>query len=264
MYKHKKVDHTLDERYMTPFLKNAQIAEFRELKKIIELAYSKNNELLTILDIGVGDGRIPILLSREPIWSEIKLFLGFDNSKTEIQKSKLAIKQRELGNKVKIIYFDAINLDKKSSSSILKYKYDLIICTYFTPGNFKPDEIKIKTGKNGLIVPYPKSCLEPNKKFVKIFKAAYKLLKNGGKIILGTTYIDADANRIRQEEFYKKCGMTVITSKKDSFTTTKEGFWSQRFTKKRIYDYFSWVKRNKIKFVRLDNYNFAQMIIISK
>jgi len=264
MYKTRKVDRTLNEKFMTPFLKNAQVAEVKELKNIIEKGYSKTKTPSTILDIGVGDGRIPIHFSKELIWRKINLYVGFDNSRVEFKKAKNAIKQRGIENKAKIVYFDAINLNKKTSNEIFKHRYDLVICTYFTPGNFKPDEIKIKTGKNGLIVPYPKSCLDPNKKFVKIFKGAYSLLKNNDKIVLGTTYIDTDTNRIRQEEFYKKCGMTVITSKKDSFTATKEGFWSQRFTKKRIYDYFSWVKRNKIEFVKLDNYNFARMIIISK
>jgi len=264
MYRNKKVDRTLDEKFMTPFLRNAQIAEFKELKNFIEDMHSKTKTPLNILDIGVGDGRIPILLSRESIWKKVNLYVGFDNSKIEIKKAEKAIKKRRIEDKVKIVYFDAINLDKKTSNEIFRHRYDLIICTYFTPSNFKPDEIKIKTGKNGKIVPYPKNCLEPNKKFVKIFKSAYKLLKDNGKIILGTTYIDTDINRKRQEEFYKKCGMTVITSKKDSFTVTKEGFWSQRFTKKRIYDYFSWVKRNKIKFIKLDNYNFARMIVVSK
>ena len=264
MYKNKKVDRTVDERFMTPFLKNAQRAEFKELKNIIEDVYSKTKTPLNILDVGVGDGRVPILLSKEPIWKKIKLYIGFDNSKIEIKKSRRAIKERKLKNKVKIVYFDAINLNKKSSNEIFKHKYDLIICTYFTPGDFKPDVIKIKTDEKGLIVPYPKNCLEPNKKFVKIFRGAYNLLKNNGKIVLSTTYIDTDTNRMRQEEFYRKCGMTVITSKNDSFTATKEGFWSQRFTRKRIYDYFSWVKRSKIKFIKLDNYNFAWMAIVSK
>ena len=264
IYKNRKIDRTFDKRFMTPFLRNAQIVEFKELKNTIEKVYSKTKRSLNILDIGVGDGRIPIFLSKEPIWRKINLYVGFDNSKIEFKKAKNAIKKRNIENKVKIVYFDATNLGKKTSNEIFKHRYDLVICTYFTAGNFKPDEIKIKTDKKGLIVPYPKNCLEPNKKFVKIFRGAYSLLKNNGKIVLGTTYIDTDTNRIKQEEFYRKCGMTVITSKRDSFTATKEGFWSQRFTKKRIYDYFSWVERNKIKFVKLDNYNFAQMIIISK
>lgn len=264
MYKYEKVDRTLDEKYMTPFLRNAQIAEFRELKRIINEIYSENKTPLTMLDIGVGDGRIPVFLSKEKIWDKIKLYIGFDNSKIEIKKCKKVIKKNRIGDKVKVVYFDAVNLNKKARNEIFKHSYDLIICTYFTAGNFKPDEIKIKTGRDGLILPYPKSCLEPNKKFIKIFKGAYKLLKPNGKIVLGSTYIDTDINRKRQEEFYKKCGMTIITSKKDSFTATKEGFWSQRFTEERIYNYFSWIKRKNIKFIPLDDYNFARMVIISK
>lgn len=264
MYKNEKIHHTLEKKFMTPFLLNAQIAEFRELKNIIKQIYSNTKKLLTVLDIGVGDSRIPLLLSNEPIWKKIKVFVGFDNSKIEIKKSEQAIKERKLKNKVKIIYFDAANLERRERNEIFKHKYDLIICTYFTPGDFKPDEIKIKTGKNGLIVPYPKKCLEPNRKFVKIFKGAYKLMKDNGKIVLGSTYIDTSVNRIRQEEFYRKCGMTIITSKKDSFAAAKEGFWSQRFTKDRIYSYFSWVKKENIKFIALDSYNFAQMVIVLK
>jgi hypothetical protein len=181
MYKNIKVDRTLDQRFMTPFLKNAQKAEFRELKKIINEVYLKTKNALNILDIGVGDGRIPLLLSKEPIWEKINLYVGFDNSKIEFKKAKDAIKKRKIEKKVKIVYFDAINLNKKTSNEIFRYKYDLVICTYFTPGNFKPDEIKIKVGKDGLILPYPKSCLEPNKKFVKIFRGAYNLLKIMGK-----------------------------------------------------------------------------------
>jgi len=264
MYKNKKVDRTLDEKFMTSFLKNAQLAEFKELKNIVKRMYLENKTPLVILDIGCGDGRVPMLLSKEPIWEKIELFVGFDNSRIEIKKFQRATKQKGIKDKVKIVYFNALDLNKKGSNEIFKHKYDLIICTYFTPGNFKPDTIKIKTGKNGLIIPYPKNCLDPNKKFVQIFKGAYNLLKDNGKIVLGSIYIDTDDNRIRQEDFYKRCGMRVITSKKDSFTATKEGFWSQRFTEERIYNYFSWVKRRNIKFIPLDNYNYAQMVLINK
>jgi SAM-dependent methyltransferase len=263
MYKNEMIERTLDKKFMTPFLKKAQIAEFKELKNIIERVYLETKHTLAILDIGIGNGRIPLLLSEESIWKKIKLYVGFDNSNFEIKKSKIAVKKRNL-SKVKVVYFDAINLGKKSSNEIFKHKYDLIICTYFTAGDFKPSEIKIKADKNGLIVSYPKSCLEPNKNFVKIFKAAYQLLKRNGKIVLGSTYIDNNVNRLRQEEFYKKCGMIILASKNDSFTATKEGFWSQRFTKDKIYDYLSWLNKEKIKFVPLDVYNFAQMVIISK
>lgn len=58
--------------------------------------------------------------------------------------------------------------------------------------------------------------------------------------------------------------MNVITSKEDEFVATKEGFWSERFTKEKIYKYFYWVHREKIKTIPLDTYNFAQALIISK
>lgn len=264
MYKNEKVDRTLDRRFMMPFLRKVQEAELKKLEDVIRKIHSKSRIPLEILDIGVGDGRIPINLSKTYLWKKIELFVGFDNSEIEVKKSKEAIKKRGLQNKIKILYFDAVNLNKNSSNEIFKHKYDLIICTYFTAGNFKPDEIKIKTGRDGLILPYPKNSLEPNRKFIKIFRATYKLLKSGGKIILGSTYIDSDINRLRQEEFYKKCGMTIITSKKDSFTATKEGFWSEKFTKERIYGYFPWVAKKKIKFISLDNYNFSRMVIVSK
>ncbi len=105
--------------------------------------YSENNSPLTILDIGCGDGRIPILLSKELIWGKIELFVGFDNSRIEIKKFQRATKQKRIKDKVKIVYFNALDLNKKGSNEIFKHKYDLIICTYFTPGNFKPDAIKI-------------------------------------------------------------------------------------------------------------------------
>lgn len=259
-----KISRTLNERFMTPFLKHAQLAEFKKLKNIVNQTYLEIKTPLSVLDIGVGNGRIPIFLSKESVWKKIALFVGFDNSRIEIKEAKRIIKQKRLEDKIKIIYFDATNLKKRSKNEIFKHKYDLVICTYFTAGNFKPDEIKIKTDEEGLIAKYPKSVLEPNKKFVKIFKNTYNLLKNKGKIILGTTYIDNNINRTRQEKFYKKCGMTIITSKEDPFTATKEGFWSQKFTKKRIYEYFSWIKKEKIKFIPLDDYNFARMVVISK
>jgi hypothetical protein len=263
MYKNQIIERTLDKKFMTSFLKNSQISEFKELKNIIEKTYLEILHPLTVLDIGVGNSRIPLMLSKEHVWEKIKLYIGFDNSILEIKKSKNAIKKRKL-KKVKIVYFDASSLNKRSSNEIFKHRYDLIICTFFTAGDFKPDEIELKTGKNGLILPYPREVLEPNKKFVKIFKAAYKLLENKGKIILGSIYVDTDINRIRQEEFYKKCGMTIISSNKDAFTASKEGFWGQRFTKYKIYDYFSWLSKEKIKFIPLDSHNFAQMVIISK
>ena len=264
MYKNKRVEHTLSGEFMTPLLKKAQAAEFIELKKRIDEVYKKFKQPIKILDIGIGDARIPILLNKTDSWRKIKLYIGIDNSLKYINHAKKVIKKRKLCNKVRIIFYDAIKLDKKNNNEVFRYKYELIISTYFTPGNFKPKGIELIRGKDGLILPYNYKLLEPNKNFVKVFRGAYNLLNPSGRIILGSIYLDNEKNIKRQEDFYKKCGMHVITSQKDPFSATKEGFWSQRFTKGRIYNYFSWVKRENIRFIPLDNYNFAQMISISK
>ena len=47
-------------------------------------------------------------------------------------------------------------------------------------------------------------------------------------------------------------GMTIITDGKDSLTATKERFWSQRFTREKIYVYFKYLNREKISFTLLD------------
>lgn len=264
MYGNKKSDNTLNPNYMTTFLKNAQIEEFKQLLNLIDEVYLKIKKPLEILDIGVGDGRIPLMLSKNKFMEKISLFVGIENSLIEFNKATNVMLKSKLNEKVKIAYFNALDLGKKGANKIVNQKYDLIICTYFTPGNFKPDGIRIGTNKGNRIAPYSKDSLDPNKNFIKVFKSAHEMLAFDGKIFLGSIYIDTDENRKRQEEFYKKCGMTVITSENDSFTATKEGFWSQRFTKERLYQYLSWIHKDKIKFIPLDNYNFAQAIIISK
>lgn len=256
MYKNTKVSNTLNDNHLTTPIKNTRQKEFVELVKTI---HDFKKDSLNILDIGVGDGRIPVLLStQEKTWNKVALYVGIDNSKMEISKASTKLKKRNL----RLINSDANNLNK--TILVTKNMYDLVICTYFTAGNFKPQEISLKTGTNNKIVPYPKNILRPNTKFVSIFKSAYKLLNPGGKIVLGSVYIDSEATRLKQELFYKKCGMKIITTPKDSFTATLEGFWSQRFTKDRIYDYFDWINKESIEFIPLDRYNFAWTIIISK
>lgn len=258
MYGNKKVDNTLNPNFMTPFLKNAQIAEFYQLLKIIEEMYSKTNRQLKVLDIGVGDARIPLMLSKSNKWSNINLFVGIENSQIEVDKAVKAVEDAGLEEKVSIVNLDALNIETQKNA-LSEQNYDLIICTYFTPGNFKPGEIDINK-----IPFYSKELLKPNKNFAKVFKSAYEMLNSGGVMLLGSIYIDTNENRRRQEEFYKKCGMSVVTSSDDEFTATKEGFWSERFTKEKIFEYFYWVTKENIKIIPLDNYNFAESVVISK
>ncbi|MDO8577110.1 MAG: methyltransferase domain-containing protein [Candidatus Daviesbacteria bacterium] len=261
MYSNEKVDKTLNPKFMTLFLKRAQKTELKELLNVMNRI--KTGQPLTILDIGVGNGRIPLLLSKEPIWEKVQLFVGLDNSLLEIKTAQYNIKKNNLSDKVKIVHFNALNLDTIASKKILQCKYDLVICTYFTPGNFKPAEIKIATNEYGKILPYPSDVLNPNQIFIRVFKSAFQLLKKNGKLFMGSIYIDSDDNRKKQEAFYKKCRMKIITTEKDSFTATKEGFWSQRFSDDSLYKHLSWIDKDKIKIIPLDRYNFAEAVILS-
>jgi cysteine synthase/SAM-dependent methyltransferase len=257
MYSRKEIENTLDESYMTEYLIQAQWAEMIELKKIINELARELGRKLNVLDIGIGDGRVPKILSKiKEIWNLIAQYDGIDNSEIMLKKAKLTIESCKLGSKVRVFNLDARDLLQ------LKGSYDLILCTYFTAGDFIPDDFSFETDKDGKLKVI--FSLEKNTSFEKVFRSAFDLLVVGGKLVLGSIYMDTDSTREKQEEFYKKCGMTIITRPTDSFTATREGFWSQRFTEKRIIEYFNFVRPENIELRFLDDYNFAQMVIVSK
>jgi len=249
---------------MTAYHKQAQWAEFTKLKEIIGEVYNARGRHLRIFDIGIGTARIPVWLSHVATWNKIAKYVGIDVSPYCMALARRKVEAKGIANKVEVIEFDAVNLSISSAEFLKNNKYDLVICTYFTAGDFKPNEIKIQTKENGPIVDYDINALEPNKDFIAVFRGAYDLLQEGGRIVIGSIYYDNDFTREIQEDFYKKCGMAVITSSKDPFTATIEGFWSERFDEDKVYSYFSWVPRNKIEIIPLDDYNFAFMVIINK
>ncbi|MEO7393899.1 MAG: hypothetical protein ABIU11_03090, partial [Chitinophagaceae bacterium] len=168
--------------------------------------------------------------------------------------SNRVIKDLNIQDKAKVIFLEAQNLNTLSTS------YDMIITTWFTAGNFYPENFSFETYKEA----GPRLDLYKNERFEKIFSSAYNLLNTGGEIVLGACYIDNDNTRKKQEAFYKKLGMNVVTDKEDTFTATKENFWSQRFTKQKLQTYFSFVAPEKITFIPLDTYDFAMQVRIKK
>ncbi len=82
--------------------------------------------------------------------------------------------------------------------------------------------------------------------------------------MIGACYIDNNSTRLKQEESYKKMGMTVITNERDSFTATREGFWSKRFTQQKMLEYLHFVSPEKISFTPLDTYDYAMQVSIRK
>jgi len=257
MYSEEKVINTLDEKYMTKYLFQAQKAEKKELEKVIYDLSKQLGRKLRILDIGIGNARVPRILSGiKKIWDLVKEYDGFDNSKEMLGRARSTITQYGLENKVRLFELDAKNLSQLDKS------YDLIICTYFTAGDFSPPNFSFKTGKDGKLKTSP--SLEKNESFELVFRSAYNLLCEDGKLFLGSVYLDNESTRKKQEEFYRKCGMTIISRPTDSFTGTKERFWSQRFTPKRISKYFYWVKPEDMEILPLDKYDFAATVVVTK
>lgn len=256
MYDNKNtVQKSFDIDFLTEPLLQAQWAEFIELKKIITQLYYLKGSPISILDIGIGNARIPKHLSGiYEIWNIIKIYDGTDNSQTCVDISKKVVASLGIGDKVNAFLYDATDLFKWNK------KYDLIITTWFTAGNFYPENFPFDTYQHS----GKYMDLSKNEKFEKIFSAAYQLLEPGGEIVIGSCYIDNEATREKQEFFYKKAGMTVITGEADSFTATKERFWSQRFTKEKLLNYLHFVKPGKISFIPLDTYNYAMQVRIKK
>lgn len=249
------VQKSFNDQYLSEDLLQAQWAEFTELKKGISEVYLKKGSPLTLLDIGIGSARIARHLSAIPeMWKMIENYEGTDNAEACIKLSQATAKELNIEDKLKVHLLDAVNLNQ------LQKKYDLIICTWFTPGNFYPDNFPFNEYNDS----HKRLDLSKNEKFTAIFSNAYSLLKTNGEIILGACYIDNDNTRKKQEQSYQKMGMKIITNSSDSFTATKEQFWSQRFTQEKIKAYLPFVNPKNILFTPLDPYDYAMQIRIRK
>ncbi len=249
------VEKSFDLSYISEHLIQAQWAEFIELKKVITELAIKKNAPISILDIGIGNARIPKhLCGVKEIWDVVGEYDGTDNAMACVDISNKNIAELHIQDKVTAHFFEATNLNKWQK------KYDLVITTWFTAGNFYPDNFSFENYKNS----GQRLDLSKNEKFDTIFSAAYNLLNPGGELVLGACYLDNDSTRQKQEESYNKMGMTVITDAEDTFTATKEGFWSQRFTKEKLYNYLHFAAPEKIIITPLDTYNYAMQVRIKK
>lgn len=249
------VKTSFDLGYISEYLQQAQWAELVELKKVIKEVAERMRRPISILDIGIGNARVPKSLSgiRE-IWSLIAQYEGTDNAMNCVNLSGEIVRQAGINDKVKITYGDAKDFGEWNS------KYDMVITTWFTAGNFHPDDFPFDS--------YDKESqpldLSVNRNFTKIISNAWNLLQEDGEIVLGACYKDNDATRQKQEESYRKMGMTVITGPGDSFTATKEKFWSQRFTRERLLGYLSFIPEENFIFTDLDTYEYAWQVRIRK
>jgi hypothetical protein len=249
------VEKSFNPDYISEHLLQAQWAEFIELKKLITALAKEQGRQVSILDIGVGNARIPKhLCGVKEIWEMVAAYDGTDNSRSCVEIATKNIVGLNIQDKVAAYYFEAAHLNE------WKKKYDMVLTTWFTAGNFYPDDFSFETYQGTS----QRLDLSRNEKFETIFNNAYGLLHSGGEIVIGACYIDNEGTRLKQEESYAKMGMSVITSAEDSFTATKEGFWSQRFTKEKLRRYLSFAAPEKISFTPLDTYEYAMQVRIKK
>jgi hypothetical protein len=256
MYDNEKtVRASFDFNYISEYLLQAQWAEFIELKKVIHEISVRKNAPVTILDIGIGNARIPKHLSGiKDIWDKVEFYDGTDNAMACVDISNDVIGQLDIEDKVRAFFLDAKDLNKWNK------KYDMVITTWFTAGNFYPDDFPFDSYKDS----DKRLDLSSNKKFTSIFRYAYHLLNAGGEIIIGACYKDNNATRLKQEDSYRKMGMTIITDESDAFTATKDQFWSQRFTKEKLFNYLSFIPKENFQFTDLDTYEYAMQVRIRK
>lgn len=249
------VSHSFDENYLSPYLIQAQWAEFVALKEVIHELSLRLQRSIRILDIGVGSGRIIQNLYDIPeIWQHVAHYTGTDNAVLCLDLASKMVNDLGINDKVILLNLDAVALDQLTGT------YDLIMTTWFTAGNFYPDDFDFKSYSRAT----SKLDLTVNSKFTTIFSQAYGLLASQGEIVLGACYKDNDATRMKQELSYQKMGMTIITSSEDSFTATQERFWSQRFTKEKLYAYLPFVASQQFAFKDLDTYEYAMQVRIKK
>ncbi|MFM9908251.1 MAG: hypothetical protein ACKVOW_02815, partial [Chitinophagaceae bacterium] len=133
------VEKSFDLNYISEHLIQAQWAEFIELKKVItELAHKKKAPI-SILDIGIGNARIPKhLCSIQEIWDMVESYDGTDNALACVDISTKNIESWHIQDKVKDYHFEAMNLYEWNK------KYDLVITTWFTAGNFYPSNFSFE------------------------------------------------------------------------------------------------------------------------
>ena len=249
------VEKSFDKDFIPEEQLQTQWAEFIEFKKVIAELSAVKKMPISILDIGIGNARVVKHLCGIPeIWNCIASYDGIDNAEPCLAISNKVIKDLNIQDKVAAIFLEAHDLNT------LNKKYDTIITTWFTAGNFYPDNFPFETYKES----GSRIDLSKNEKFEKVFSDAYSLLNLGGEIVLGSCYMDNESTRKKQEAFYEKMGMQVITDARDSFTATKEKFWSQRFTKEKLINYLDFVSPENIICTPLDTYNFAMQVRIKK
>src|SRR5262249_55796878 len=132
--------HAFDENFIPEEHLQTQWAELIELKKIIHEQFHSRSGRISILDIGVGSLRVARhLIGIHEIWNLIAAYDGIDNAMACVNISKSVIEELNIGDVASVQFFEAEQI------GTLQKKYDIIMTTWFTPGNFCPIDFPFET-----------------------------------------------------------------------------------------------------------------------
>jgi len=247
------------EERLPPYYIHSQRSELVHIIQIIG-EYAKHKQRpLHILDIGVGDGRVlKELVQLPPIWNAIAEYTGIDISSERIDEFRRLTYELGVDAKVRSLVCNAKDLSAFDGET-----FDLVVCTWFTAGNFQPAS-----------APAPGETLDFNESFYHVIREAYGKLSEGkSEVILGSVYHHRDEAFRIQKECYESYGWKVLSTKEDRFMVADTGegqWWSERLNLQMIYHYLSggpelpMIHVDSIECFDLDPYNFAMMVRLRK
>ena len=163
-----------------------------------------------IADIGCGNGYHAVMLAPVSL-----LYHGFEISPAIAETARANWGKENIDN-AQIFVGDVAVVDLKDEF------YDVVLCMYFTPGNFRDrsDDLSL----------YSDAYLDRNPQFIRVMSRFYIALKISGSMFL-TIYKDVPEAEAAQIDFYENTGQHVVTPPGSRFVATAEGFWSARWTR---------------------------------
>src|SRR5215510_6846580 len=163
-----------------------------------------------IADVGCGNGYHAVMLAPVSL-----LYHGFEIS-TAIADTARSQWQKENIDNAQIFVGDVAEANLKDEF------YDVVLCLYFTPGNFRDrsDDLSL----------YSDAYLNRNPQFIRVMSRFYRAMKIGGSMFF-TIYKDTPEAESAQIDFYENTGQHVVTLPESRFVATAEGFWSARWTR---------------------------------
>lgn len=203
-------EHHATQRALFSHSPPAPLSEARERQDQI-LRERFAGKPLRIADLGCGDAYHASIFSRG-----CELYHGFELAPAMAQMARERIAREGLDN-VTLFEGDVMK------ATVAPDFYDLVICMYFTPGNFRDvsDDLSL----------YTDDYLDHNPVFARIVGRFHSALRPAGAMLL-TVYKDTESAESAQHDLYRDSGQHIVTAPGSRFVATSEGFWSVRWTKR--------------------------------